>query len=292
LVLRLVGLSRSTYYYHLKHSIAVPNHRGGHPTTGSTCTSDGRIVSNEQVKEWLCELIFAEGEYYGYHKLTWALRRNYQLIINKKKVYRLCKELDILKPQRKLKVKHPRRLARNQEITASNRLWEIDLKYGYITGENRFFYILPIIDVFDRVIVDYHIGLNCTAQDAIRTVQAAMFKRQTYNADGLIIRSDNGPQFISHHFEESCIKFGIEHERIPCRTPNKNAHIESFNAILEEECLSKYEFQSYAEAYDTVSQFIKNYNTVRIHSSLKYHTPNEAYRLLQQQFLEIQPVRV
>ena len=115
---------------------------------------------------------------------------------------------------------------------------------------------------------------------------------QTYNADGLIVRSDNGPQFISHHFEESCIKFGIEHERIPCRTPNKNAHIESFNAILEEECLSKYVFQSYSEAYDTVSQFIKNYNTVRIHSSLKYHTPNEAFRLLQQQCLEIQPVRV
>lgn len=123
MVLRLVGLSRSTYYYYLKHPTAAPNHRGGRPTTSSTCTSDGRIVSNEQVKEWLCELIFAEGEYYGYHKLTWALRRKYQLMINKKKVYRLCKELDILKPQRKLKVKHPRRLARNQEIIASNRLW-------------------------------------------------------------------------------------------------------------------------------------------------------------------------
>lgn len=292
MVLRLVGLSHSTYYYQLKHPVVVPNHRGGHPVTITTCTVDGNIISDEQVKEWLCELIFAEGEYYGYHKLTWTLRRKYQLIINKKKVYRLCKELNILKPQRKLKAKHPRRLAMNHEITSSNRLWEIDLKYGYITGENRFFYILPIIDVFDRVIVDYHIGLNCNAQDAARTVQAAMFKRQVYGTDDLIIRSDNGPQFISHHFDESCIKFGVEHERIPCRTPNKNAHIESFNAILEGECLSKHEFQSYAEAYDTVSQFIKDYNAVRIHSSLKYHTPNEAYRLLQQKSLKIKSVRV
>jgi len=185
----------------------------------------------------------------------------------------LCKELDILRPQRKLKVKHPKRLARNQEITVSNRLCEIDIKYGYIAGENRFFYIMPIIDVLDRIIVNYHIGLNCTANDAARTVQAAMFKRQVYGTDDLIIRSDNGPQFISHHFGDSCIIFGIEHERIPCRTPNKNAHIESFNAILEEECLSRYEFQSYAEAYDTVSQFIKNYNSVRLHSSLTAKIP-------------------
>lgn len=270
----------------------MPNHRGGHPISTSTCNTSGKIISDEQVKEWLCELIFAEGEYYGYHKLTWLLRRKYQLIINKKKVYRLCKELDILRPQRKLKVKHPKRLARNQEITVSNRLWEIDVKYGYIVGENRFFYILPIIDVFDRVIVDYHIGLKCTGQDASRTVQGAMFKRQVYGHQDLIIRSDNGPQFISHHFEDSCIGFGIEHERIPCRTPNKNAHIESFNAILENECLSRYEFQSYAEAYDTVSKFIKNYNTVRIHSSLKYHTPAEAYQLLRQEALIINPVRV
>lgn len=287
----MVGLNRSTYYYCLKHP-AAPNHRGGRPKTITTCTIAGKIISDEQVKEWLCELIFNEGEYYGYHKLTWALRRKYQLIINKKKVYRLCKELDILRPQRRLKVKYPKRLARNQEITASNHLWEIDVKYGYVTGENRFFYILPIIDVFDRVIVNYHIGLNCTAQDAARTVQAAMFKRQTYDTDGLTIRSDNGPQFISHHFENSCIRFGIDHERIPCRTPNKNAHIESFNAILQGECLSRYEFQSYAEAYDTVSQFIKNYNAVRLHSSLKYHTPNEAYQLLQQNVLKIKPVRV
>jgi putative transposase len=46
-------------------------------------------VCNEQIKEWLCELISDEGEAYGYRKLTHALRRNYCPVINKKKVYRL-----------------------------------------------------------------------------------------------------------------------------------------------------------------------------------------------------------
>ena len=38
-----------------------------------------------------------------------------------------------------------------------------------------------------------------------------------------------------------CLELSIEHERIPCRTPNKNAHIESFHRILEDDCLSRYE---------------------------------------------------
>lgn len=44
----------------------------------------------------------------------------------------------------------------------------------------------------------------------------------------------------------------IGHERIPCKTPNKNVHIESFHRLLEEECISKNEYDSYAEAYRSV----------------------------------------
>ncbi|HHV19160.1 MAG TPA: transposase family protein [Thermoanaerobacterales bacterium] len=104
-------------------------------------------------------------------------------------------------------------------IEEPNKLCEIDIKYGYIPGESRFFYIMPIIDVFDRFIVDFHIGLSCTAQDAARTLQRAMFKRQLFDAKQKpIIRSDNGPQFISHNFQQSCLINKVEHERIPCRT--------------------------------------------------------------------------
>ncbi|WP_143325399.1 IS3 family transposase [Carboxydocella sp. ULO1] len=41
-----------------------------------------------------------EGFAYGYVKLTMALRKTLGLIINKKKVYRLCKQPGILRPQR------------------------------------------------------------------------------------------------------------------------------------------------------------------------------------------------
>jgi len=38
-----------------------------------------------------------------------------------------------------------------------------------------------------------------------------------------------------------------------------------------------YEFDSYKDAYYEVSRFMKRYNTNRIHSSIKYKTPNEFY---------------
>lgn len=62
------------------------------------------MVSDEQVEEWLCEVIAGDGFPYGYRKLTAVLKQEYGLIVNHKKVYRLCKQLGILLPQRKKKL--------------------------------------------------------------------------------------------------------------------------------------------------------------------------------------------
>lgn len=51
------------------------------------------------------------------------------LVINKK-VYRLCKELSLLRPQGKVKPKYPKRLARIRVVTGPNQLWEMDVKSG------------------------------------------------------------------------------------------------------------------------------------------------------------------
>jgi putative transposase len=253
---------------------------GGRPTPGYSLTRNGKKVSDEQIKEWLMEAIESDGFAYGYLKLTHLLRREHGLVINKKKVYRLCQELDVLKPQRQVKRKYPRKLARNRIITAPNQLWEVDLKYGYIAGEDRFFFILSYIDVYDRQIVGYHIGLRCEAHDVVQALKMALWRRQIVGIHNqrLVIRSDNGPQFVSLAFENACEQLGLEHERIPPRTPNLNAHIESFHRILEEECLSGQEFDTYAEAYEAVDQYIRFYNERRLHSSLNYLPPQEFHR--------------
>jgi putative transposase len=277
-VLRVVEVERSTYYAHVNKVEIESIHRVGRPAPGLSYTVEGKPISDEEITEWIMEFIAGEGAAYGYRKLTVLLRKRRKLVINKKKVYRLCKLMNVLRPQRKLKMKHPRVLANNRLITGSNQLWETDIKYGWVTGEQRFFFIMCILDVFDRAIISYHLGLTCEAKHLVQITQEALMKRQLFDKppeNKPVIRSDNGPQFISHLFEDACATFNMIHERIPPKTPNKNAHIESFHSILEAECYQRHEFETYPQTYEIVTQFIQDYNQIRIHGSIYDLSPYE-----------------
>jgi putative transposase len=294
-VLRVVEVERSTYYAHVNKAELKPIHRVGRPAPGLSYTVEGKPVSDEEITEWLMEFIAGEGAAYGYRKLTVLLRRRHKLVINKKKVYRLCKRMNVLRPQRKLKNKHPRRLANNRLITGSNQLWETDIKYGWIAGEYRFFFIMSIIDVFDRAIISYHLGLTCEAKHLVQITQEALMKRQLFGKpeeEKPYIRSDNGPQFISHLFEDACETFQMIHERIPPRTPNKNAHIESFHSILEAECYQRHEFETYPQVYVIVTQFIQDYNQQRIHGSIYDLSPYEYIEALKNNRVQPKHIKV
>jgi putative transposase len=288
LVLHSVGLASSTYYNHkARQSKKIlsesdgklePSKRpAGRPILGYSYTYTGEKVSDEQIKEFIMEEIAGDGYPYGYKKLTASMQEDYNLNINHKKVYRLCKELDVLLPQRKVKPKHPRKLAKKIKVTGSNQLWQMDLKYGYIAGTDTFFFMMSIIDVYDRCIVGYHIGLNALALDALRTLKQAITLRGITHPNELILRTDNGPQFTAHAFQDGCVELPVTHTRIPNNTPNMNAHIESFHSILESDCLSRHEFQHYAEAYKCVSEFMGYYNHRRRHGSLKNKAPFTFY---------------
>jgi hypothetical protein len=76
--------------------------------------TNGNVVEDSKIEEFLRVIIENEGAYYGYNKLTYKLR-SFGIVINKKKVYRLCKKMEILRPQRVIKAAYPRRLARNRD---------------------------------------------------------------------------------------------------------------------------------------------------------------------------------
>jgi len=128
----------------------------GRPETTHSYKRSGQIISDAQIEEWLMELVSGEEHIYGYVMLTECLRSQYDLVINKKKTYRLCKKLGILQPQRRKKTHYPRRLARNADVTASNQQWQLDIKYGYVAGYDWLY--LPtvvLIPVLAGVLYDY-----------------------------------------------------------------------------------------------------------------------------------------
>lgn len=63
----------------------------------------------------------------------------------------------------------------------------MDIKYGYIYGEDRFFYIASFLDVCDRNIVKYHMELLCKAEDIIITLKRTLMKRDLYNKETNLI---------------------------------------------------------------------------------------------------------
>ncbi|AZB41708.1 IS3 family transposase [Bacillus sp. FJAT-42376] len=276
-VINIVGISKSTYYYQQANPIPAKRVAGGRPIPGFSLNSKGKRVSDEQIKAYLVKLIGGMEAVYGYRKLTSCLKRKHHLTISKKKVYRLCKEMGILFPLKIRNNKYPRKIARNRIVTGPNQMWQIDIKYGYIPGIERFFYLASAIDVYDRKIVGFYLGKTCGGKDITKMLKTALRARNIENSgeEKLVLRTDNGPQFIGIQFQEFCLenKERLEHERIPPKSPNLNAYIESFHSVLERECYQRHEFQTFEEANEVVKEYIQFYNNKRLHGSLEDWPP-------------------
>lgn len=287
---------RGTYYaWRLRQQHPAPDRRRqapGRAPKGYSVTTTGEKIPDGRIQEWLVEILEQDKPTYGYRKLTVVLRRQYHVVINRKKVYRLLAEWHLLWPQRRRKPAHPRRLARHRVITGPNQLWQTDLKYVYLPGEDRFAYLQAVIDVGDRSILAYHLGYRCRGEDAARTLHRAVETRRDEWAAPPVIRTDNGPQFLSHAWATRCTDLGLVHERIPNHTPNLNAYIESWHAQLERECLQSHAFATFAEAYQTIGDWITYYNTRRLHGSLDDWAPAQQRQRVAQGIAHWVPRRV
>lgn len=281
-VLRILGLKRSTYFRYVKivKQGCKPKHKSNGNTPGYSYDVSGKRVSDLVIQKDILEIRNDDvGQYYGYKKITHSLRKQYGLVINKKKVYRLCKNLKVLKPVKREKSVH-KRICRNHKIIGSNQLWEMDMKYVYIAGTREVAYLTSIIDVFDRNILAYDLAFSANKEQAKKVLIEAMFNREitAESKERPVLRTDNGSQFIAGDFEKECSKNNIEHERIPVHSPNYDAHIESYHRYLEDECLSGRLFKDFKEAEEVIDDYVYKYNTKRIHSSLNYCSPYEFFK--------------
>lgn len=89
------------------------------------------------------------------------------------------------------------------------------------------------------------------------------------------IRCDNGPELTSRHFLAWALERKIDLVHIQPGNPTQNAYVESFNSKLGEECLRISWFQNLFEARRIITNWQREYNESRPHSSLKYMTPSE-----------------
>lgn len=208
----------------------------------------------------------------GCRALSSYLKIEQKIIVNHKKIYRLCQQNHLLL-SRKKKIKKFKKIANNSVVTGPNQLWQFDIKHGYIQGEMRAFYFAGFIDVYSKRLISFHLGYHCTALDLSLALKAAIGDLSSEEIKNLIIRSDNGSQMSSNLFKESVDLLELTHEFTPIRCPDKNAYIESFFSIFETEFLQVRYFRTMEDVRNQVNNWLEWYNTRRLHGSLKYLSP-------------------
>lgn len=74
-------------------------------------------------------------------------------------------------------------------------------------------------------------------------------------------------------FDGALKEFGVEQTRLPCRSPNLNAHVERFIKTLEVECLDRFIVMGAKHLDHLVNEFADYYNRQRPHSGIGGATP-------------------
>lgn len=259
-------LKRNVVYYRSKDD------KPGRKATTTTIFKN-ELVNEERVLTSVKHLLDHEFLCYGYLKISKQLKMD-GFVINKKKVYRIMKTHNLLKPQR-IRTTGKRNFIKFRKPNAEKPFtyFEMDIKYIHIHQERRNAYLLSVIDVHSRKVIGHIFKRSIRKMDVINLWQS--LKPLLGDLKKITIRSDNGSQFIANDVRGYFYYHGIKHEFTNIATPQDDGHIEAFHSILEREFLRRNEYITFDEFKAAISRFISCYNEERLHGSLNYKTPNQ-----------------
>ncbi len=146
----------------------------------------------------------------------------------------------------------------------------------YIELGNKWAYLCPIIDLWNREIVSFAIS---TTKDA-RLVQQAISRIPYSLKDVSIFHTDRGGEFCNQAIDRILDANHIKRSLSKGGTPLDNAVIESTNHILKAECLNDYKFKDLNELNLIFGDYVHWYNNVRLHSYLGYRAPMDLRKQL------------
>jgi len=236
-----------------------------------------RLKEDERVLS-LISPIKAEQPAWGY-RMVWAYLK-YRLghKVNKKRIYRIMKEHDLLvKPNLRLKSKHDNQNNRSKpRATRPNQFWGIDMTkimieyFGWL-------YLVVVLDWYTKKIVGYSISVRSKAGDWLEAINMAcnnQFPVSILRKDHeLFLVSDNGSQPTSLSFMRACSVMEIKQIFASYNNPRGNADTERVIKTIKHDFIWAREFHSVTEFTEQFSLWVDKYNTDRPHSTIGYRTP-------------------
>ncbi|WP_342372059.1 IS3 family transposase [Propioniciclava soli] len=247
---RLVGLSRSAYRRPLK---------------GDTVADPDRAL-----REWL-RAWAKDHPRYGYRRAYHDARAE-GWVVNHKKIQRLWRDEGLRVPQRRRRKRVGSSTVDAPTADAPNVVWAVDFQFD-ADEHGRPIKICSIVDEHTRECIGGLVERSITADRLTAHLEDLVAARGA----PAVLRSDNGPEFISEAMADwAGTRTGLSY--IPPGSPWRNGYVESFNSRIRDECLNINSFYSLLHAQVVIGDWKDEYNHHRRHSSLGYLTPAEYAR--------------
>jgi len=209
---------------------------------------------------------------YGYRRIRIFLARE-GLPMSAGRAERLWRGAHLQLPR-----KRPRRRVASSRMRPSapvavNHVWAYDFVFDACANGQQL-KCLTIVDEFTH---------ECLAIDVAGGIRSArvievLAKLITLHGAPAVLRSDNGPEFVSAAILRWLVENRIDTALIDPGKPWQNGTNESFNGKLRDECLNVEWFRNRREATIIIESWRQHYNAVRPHMSLHYLTPLEFKR--------------
>ena len=216
---------------------------------------------------------------YGRPRLQRALaRRGYR--VSEKRVARLMRAAGVVargrRRVRRTTMADPRAqaanvLARRFTVSALNTVWAADITALW-TREG-WQYLAVLIDLGSRRVVGWAMRDTLETNLVLAALERALVTRAV--AGGLLHHSDRGAQYASAAYHARLAAAGLCISMSRVGNCWDNAPVESFFSSLKAELLPAHPWPTRTAATHAVADYLRFYNTRRLHSTLDYRSPVE-----------------
>ncbi len=247
-----------------------------------------RTKQNKKIAQKVEEIHVASPDK-GYRRIRDELAHDHDIVVNDKRVLRICRSLDI-KSTIKYNCHGCTRNARNPQHVAENILnrtfsaekpnekWLTDVtEFKWYEGvQVHKLYLSAILDLYDRRIVAYVIGERNDNPLVFKTFDNAV---KAYPDAKPLFHSDRGFQYTNRTFYHKLQKSGMTQSMSRVARCIDNGPMEGFWGILKRERYYGRRFTSKTELSKMISSYITYYNNRRVQRNLGVLTPFEKYSL-------------
>ncbi len=156
-------------------------------------------------------------------------------------------------------------LIKGLSISAPSIVWQSDITYYDIN--DKFYYVVFIIDVYTKMIVGYTVSDNMRATANVKALEMALVS----NKAPLIHHSDRGGQYIYTEYirllEANNCKISM------CKSSQDNAYAERINRTIKEEYLDYWKPSDFKQLKHDTKRAVDHYNNKRLHNNLDRTKP-------------------